>query len=347
MEDKMLSRHGMVEAYTSGVEHLAVRKFFQKRIALAHTAAVQGVAPDRVSHLAQMHPNLVGAAGEDAHRQHGEVPAGVGIQGPVDGQGRLAAPGGHGHFGLVAGVPSDGKVDGSLGPFRTTAHNGHVLLVHLAGREILGQFQTASLVQGHQKQAGGVLVQAMHNPGPEGVHGGHLRKPAHQPVGQSPVGLPRRGMHHQPGGLVQHQQVGVPVRHLQRALLGLHAGSGRLSGQGYCFAARQPGVGAHADRTIHHGVPGLDPLLDQFARQSLPRVPHRSVQPRIKPRSLALGRDLESPSLFRHLFDYRLDPPSPGRVVYPTTYRVAVHRASLAEKYLEGPLKKNCRKPEP
>lgn len=115
----------------------------------------------------------------------------------------------------------------------------------------------------HHHQAGGAFIQP--------VDDTRARQPAkggivmQQRIQQGTRGIARGRVHHQPGRLVNDQQVGVLVDDIQPDRLGLIA---RLPGDlGIDTDALPPLHGfTHARHTrIHRYLPGTDPLLQPAA----------------------------------------------------------------------------------
>ena len=114
---------------------------------------------------------------------------------------------------------------------------------------------------GHQHQAGGILVQPVHDAGAR--QAGSAGVMGQQPVQQGAAPMPGGGVHHQTGGLVDHHQVRVFVQHGQRHGLG-HKGHGlwrgpqlHLQSQPHLHACRRLG---HRLATHLHGAIGHELL---------------------------------------------------------------------------------------
>ncbi len=104
-----------------------------------------------------------------------------------------------------------------------------------------------TVVFGHHDQAAGVLVEPVHNAGAQiATGGGELFEAEEQRVHQGAAValvfvLPRSGVHHHSGGLVDHSQIGVLEDHVQRNVFGggFQGCGARLAGYVDPFAAAQ------------------------------------------------------------------------------------------------------------
>ena len=98
--------------------------------------------------------------------------------------------------------------------------------VQVARGEGGGQRRVRELGLGDHHDAGGVLVQPMHDAGPAlaADAGELLAAMRQQGVDQRAVLVAGGGMHDQPGGLVEHDQVGVLVEDGERDRLRLGRG---------------------------------------------------------------------------------------------------------------------------
>ena len=113
---------------------------------------------------------------------------------------------------------------------------------------------------GHHHQPGGVLVEAMDDTGAR--HIDDIRHMVQQGIEQRTVGMPGSRMHHQPGRLVDDQQVLVFVDDIQCNVLGQPFALGFLLG-----LQRQQRTGMYrVARTQHGAIHGQTPLLDPGAQ---------------------------------------------------------------------------------
>ena len=130
----------------------------------------------------------------------------------------------------------------------------------------------------HDHQAARVLVEPMHDTG-----AGHLRESGievQQRVLQRPRGIPGAGMHDQPGGLVDHEHLGVlharcPARS-PPAPRSTASGSDALDFDGFPADDLVLRPQLHA---IHQHLAGLDPLLDPRARILRQQFSKRLIEP--------------------------------------------------------------------
>src|SRR5690625_91619 len=174
-------------------------------------AAVQRVADQPVAGVRHVHADLVCTAGfqvalDQAVRAKTLAQA-------VMGDGMLAAaPFTHRLADAVARMPSDRRVHGAAGDQGALDH-GLVLPGHLVPRKHGHQARVRGQRPRHHHQAGGVLVQAVHDARARQV--GQRRIVVQQPVQQRAVGVAGARVHDQAGRLGQHQQVGILVADVQ------------------------------------------------------------------------------------------------------------------------------------
>ncbi len=201
-----------------------------------------------------MHADLVGAAGFQPALQRG-----VGAEAlaqAVVGDG-VAAVLAHGHAQAVARVAVDRRVGGAAGHQRA-AHHRQVLAVHLARGQLLDQSGLRLQAAGHDHHAAGVLVQPVDHAGAR--HRRQRRVAEQQGVDQGAGGVAGARVDHQPGRLVDHEDVLVLVQHRQRDVLRLGVGLGlQRRIQGGQLAAAHRVAAAHRG-AVEQDRPGLDPF---------------------------------------------------------------------------------------
>ena len=119
--------------------------------------------------------------------------------------------------------------------------------------ELLGQAGHGALVLGGDQQARGVLVQAVDDAGPRLAADADQLVAAmgDQGIDQRAVGIARRRMHHQPGRLVDDDEVLVLINHGQRDILALRTRRHRRG---------------HGDRI---GLARFDPVVGVFYRLAI------------------------------------------------------------------------------
>ncbi len=136
-----------------------------------------------------------------------------GAQRAVVGQGGLAVAGDHGHALAVALVAADGALDVARQRIRQAPDKRQVGAVQVARGESGGQRVVGQLRLGDHHDAGGVLVQPVHDARAAlaADAGERVAAMGEQGVDQGAVLVAGRGVHDQPGRLVEHDQVGVLV----------------------------------------------------------------------------------------------------------------------------------------
>ncbi len=124
----------------------------------------------------------------------------------------------HRHLFPIHRVSAQGQIDGVTADHFSVDH-GPVLPTHLPGFQLAHQTGMGSQGAGHHQQAAGVFIQPVDNASP-----GQLLQiwvKIEQRVEQGPVSVPRGGVHHQSGGLVNHKEFWIGVDQVQLQGLGL------------------------------------------------------------------------------------------------------------------------------
>lgn len=218
----------------------------------AEATAVDRITHQREVHISHVHTNLVGTAGFQLHacvRMGTEA-----LQHPVMADGGLA-PGDDGHALTLLAMTADRRIYLATG----RDHPDHYSLVHATHATRLQLCDQAGMSLeglGDHHQTGGVLVQAMDDAGTR-----HVLEPRHmvqQGVEQCAIGMPSSWMHHQSGGLVQHQQVIVLEDDIQLDVLGYPLALRLLLG----IQLQQSAAVHDVARTQHAAVNGEEPVLD-------------------------------------------------------------------------------------
>ncbi len=226
----------------------------------AEAAAVGLVADQRVADMSHVHADLVGTAGFQLHPHMG-VRAEA-LEHTVVADRRLAAVGDC-HALAHAAVAADGRVDLATG----SHHTNHDAFINAADRALLQLVDQVGLrLQGlgHHHQAGGVLVQAVHDAGARHVDDvGHM---VQQRVQQGAAGMPGSRVHNQAGRLVDHQDLVVFIDDVQRDVLGLPLALGLLLGLQGQHGATMDGVTRAQDRAIDRQAAFFDPGSQPRAR---------------------------------------------------------------------------------
>ena len=159
--------------------------------------------------MRHVYTDLVGTAGLelDPHVGMRTKP----LEHPIVAHGRLAAIH-HRHALTLLPVAADGCINGSASG-NHTHHDGLVDAADGASLELFDQLGLRLESLGHHHQAGGVLVQAMHDTGTRNVD--QIGYAVQQCIEQGTVLMAGRRMHHQPRRLVQHQDLLILVDDVQ------------------------------------------------------------------------------------------------------------------------------------
>ena len=152
-------------------------------------------------------------------------------------------------------MTADGRIDRAAGNDHP-GNDGFVDAAHRACLQLGDQVGMGLQGLGHHHESGGVLVQAMDDAGTRhAVQRGYV---VQQGIEQGAVGMAGGRMHHQPGGLVEHQQVIVFVDDVQLDVLGHPLALGLALGAQRQLGAAMDGV----TRTQHGAVDGQAAVLD-------------------------------------------------------------------------------------
>ena len=165
--------------------------------------AHQGKAQSR-----HVHPDLVGTARLQAALHQGATLEM--LQHRVMGAGLPAVVLDHGHFGALGGMTADGRIHRAV-TVEIAHQQSPVFPLHGAGLELAHQIGLGLQGLGHHHEAGGVLVQAVHDAGPG--HLGQLGRVMQQRVEQGATPVATARMHHQTGRLVDDEDGLILVHH--------------------------------------------------------------------------------------------------------------------------------------
>ena len=157
-----------------------------------------------------------------------------------------------------------GGIDSATGSDHAD-HNAFVDPADRARLQLSNQLGVRLQRLGHHHQAGGVLVQTMHDTGAR--HIDDVRHMVQQGIEQGAIGMPGSRVHHQPSRLVDHQQVIVLVNDVQRDILRHPLTLGFLFG----FQLQHRTEVHHIARTQYRAVDSQAPFLDP-AGQARTRV---------------------------------------------------------------------------
>ena len=282
---------GVVEDQPRGVQERPLQPLHGADVtghAAVH-AAVHRVADDRVPDRAQVHANLVRAAGVDRHLAQGQAWQ---RHGAGDARDRVPGMLGAGrHLHPVGGITADCRVDAPP-RLHHAPHQRDVLLLDLAIVELARQLLMGGIVLGHDHHAGRAAVQPVHDAGPQlAADAAEIFHVVQQRVDQRAGGMARAGVDHHAGGLVDHGHVRVLVQHVDGQGLGGGLGRDRLWKLDLdAFALAQDAVGL-GDAGPQRHQPVGDELLDLRSRVRFQHRHEEAVEP--LPLVLRAGDELE------------------------------------------------------
>ena len=197
---------------------------------------IDRVTHQRVAGMGEMHPDLMGAPGlELTGDEHGDRLAAPAIERLLHlpmGDG-LAAALAHRHFLPRVGMAIDRGIDRALPPCWNAPRECHVAAPQRAGPAMIGELRAQRLmgriVLGRDHQAGGVLVEPMHDAGPPDAAdaGKACATVRDQRIDQRPGFVARRGMDDQPLRLVDDDEVVILVDNIERDGLAFRFGRAR------------------------------------------------------------------------------------------------------------------------
>ncbi len=226
----------------------------------AEATAVGLVADQREANVGHVHADLVGTAGLQLHPYVG-VRAEA-LEHAVVADRRLAAVG-DGHALTHAAVAADRGVD-----LAARGHHAHhdalVDTADAAFLQLVDQVGLRLQGLGHHHQTGGVLVQAVDDACAR--HIDDVRHVVQQGIEQGAIGMACRRVDHQPGRLVDHQDLVVFIDDVQLDVLSHPLALGLLLGiQGQQRAAVH-GVAGAQDRAVDRQAALFDPRSQPRAR---------------------------------------------------------------------------------
>ena len=263
------------------VQKMAAKRHWDGFRGSRHATQVHWITYDRMAAGREVNAYLMGASGAEAAFKPGE--AGLpSAHDPIAGERGLAAVGHHGHAFTVSPIAADRALDFALQGGRDAPAEGDVAAFQVAGGEGEGERVIGELGLGDDHDAGGVLVQPVHDAGALlGADAAEARAAmGEQRVYQGVVGIAGGGMHDQAGGLVEHNQVGVFVENGEGNGLGLRRsrrGRGQIE---QVDPARAHGFGRLRDRPLITAQAGiLDQSLDAGARQRAQGFGDEAVDP--------------------------------------------------------------------
>ncbi|OQC26575.1 MAG: hypothetical protein BWX70_02328 [Verrucomicrobia bacterium ADurb.Bin070] len=264
------------------MQHLPVRWLRQPPV--RRRTAVQRVPDQRAPQRLHVHADLVRAAGLDAATHPGDAFP----QAPHDRvmRDRLPPVGAHhGHAFAVHRMTADQPAYSTRLARRRAVRQRLVLLGDAPGLKQPHQPGHRRIVLCDNQQPGGLFVQPVHD-----ARTLHAADPAEvaamvkQRIDQGAVRMPRRRMHHQSGRLVEHQQVTVLVKDVERDRLRLRH---RRQRRGHLDLERLPGrhrrIGFDRPACTRHPA-----LLDQRLNARAREAGRLRGQPGIEPAGRAV-----------------------------------------------------------
>ncbi len=219
----------------------------------AEATAVDRVTDQREVDVGHVYANLVGTSGFQLDPYMGMGTEA--LQHTVVADGRLAALG-HGHALALPAMAADRRVDLAAGG----DHTDHDALIDAADTAVLQLSNQLCLRLdglGHHHQTGGVLVQAVDDAGTRYVD--DIRHMVQQCVEQGAIGVARSRVDHQPGRLVDHQDVVIFIDDIQLDVLGQPLALGFLLGLEGQQRAAIDDIARTQDGAINRQAPLLDP----------------------------------------------------------------------------------------
>ena len=185
-------------------------------------------------------------------------------------------------------MPRDRRLNFAAGAWRRTAHNRLVNLLRFPSRELLRQRQMRRVVFCNDYAPACVLVKTMNDS--RARHASNAaqltRAVRQQRIHQSPSRMSWRRMHHHARWLVDHQQVVIFKKYIQRNLLRLRLGGFRFRPPDGNRLARPGFVGGLDTFGVNKNAPLLDQPLDGAARNPS-NFPRRNVSRRCRGNELS------------------------------------------------------------
>ena len=221
---------------------------------------------------------------------------------------RPAPPLHHRHALPGSGMAADGGVHGHGGVAQVPPGGRDVSAAYLARGKLGGKRLVGRVVLGHHQQPGGVAVEPVHDPRAQPPpHPGQIGDVVEERVHQRPARVAGRGVHHQAGGLVHHQQRVVLMDHREGDVLGHEVDR---------FGRRDLHLDALPGRD-RRGLPDRPPLHEHEALLHEPgRARARQVEAAGEPRVQALGATLPDGERFAPRASVGHDSPRPAGIAH-------------------------------
>ena len=172
--------------------------------------AIEWVIYHRVADVSHVHADLVGAAGFQLALDPGIVRHE--LNDTEMGHRRLAGLGLHVPFHAVLGAAPQWEADDPCISFHLPMDQSHIMALGFVGGDFFLQHREGASGLGHHHDAGGVLIQAMHDARADGVFAGVKERRAaveEQRIHQRAVRISGARMHHHATSLIDHQHVVV------------------------------------------------------------------------------------------------------------------------------------------
>ena len=251
----------MIQPQLDGMEGLASQG--DRQLA---TAAVGGIAHNRMAPVGAMHPDLVGAPRIQLETQQRVVPQTL-YQAPVGAGGSAAGGINHRIFLAIHRVAADWPIDAARLPQRHPVNHRQVFAAGDALLNLALQPHQGLLAFGDDNAAGCVLIEPMHDARAHlAADAGQVGAMVQQAIHQGAVLVAGGRMHGEASGLVDHNQVGVLVQHIKGDRLRFEIGK-RFGGrhpQLHLIAGPEGGFGTTGD-AVHPHKAGVDELLNPGA----------------------------------------------------------------------------------
>ena len=247
------------------------------------SAAVQRIADERVRAGSHVDAHLVRATGVDAHADKGRSVQNLGY---VVHRERCATAGlAHVHALAMARVAGDGSVHHAMWRTRHAMDDGQVLLLDRAAGELPRKLAMCLIVLGHHQQAGGALVEAVHDAGTQDASdAGEIVHVVQKGVDKRAARHAGARMHDHASRLVEHEEMRVLVNDREGQVLGLGQSENRI-GQvqvdalAVTYPRGRPARVSAVDLDSPVGDEGLEAGPALF--RQVPRQPHIQARSRI------------------------------------------------------------------
>ena len=248
---------------------------------------VQGIAQQGMAHVRHVDADLMRAPRMDAYGHQRKILARTAPEHTPVAVGRLAAPvlRDHGHLDLGGRMAAQ-RFPAGARLRRHALHQGQIFLVDFPPGKGFTHAQAGRLVQGHEQEATGILVQAMDHAGAQAFLFPQTREVVQQALDKRVFGAGRTGMDRQARRFVAQQQMIVLPEDVHRFVFGaelvgrigqieadLLAGLELEGGRGDRHPVDAAGTGR--DGTLH-GRPGK--LRQQAAQGLVQPLPHQSAR---------------------------------------------------------------------